>query len=320
MKLWLVAVSLPKFPSALVVAALFKCVFPLTAGALLTTHGDLSRGVVSNETSASPTPKWPSHHPAAWSVLRIWHEKQREAAASCPVRSRTDASSTRAANDIFGPWPPCDDRGSDQSSTPTLCSVSDNAVQVWTTWKYTLPTIWILIWCDDFSSWHFLLINQNQIWNQKHIYCTVSLALARSLLWCRWCFGGQRNKKKEGSNYTKKYLELYRNNTIKQINFQFIGWTLCKKLNVGIFIHPKTPPSMFLVWEERMERIRLGGGLWFPEATLAGNSSTEKREKRRRRRRMRCFSFIWYLYFSVYAKKTKQKKNQPWWHVLSLQS
>lgn len=130
--------------------------FSLTAGALLTTHGDLSRGIVSNETSASPTPKWPSHHPAAWSVLRIWQEKQREAAASCPVRSRTDASSTRAVNDIFGPRPPCDDGGSDQSSLQLLAvrqamlSKCGRPVNTPRPISQYLQTLDLIRWCSEF--------------------------------------------------------------------------------------------------------------------------------------------------------------------------
>lgn len=37
--------------------------------------------------------------------------------------------------------------------------------------------------------------------NQKHVYWQPGLKLTRNLLWCDWCFRGQRNK--EGSNLMK---------------------------------------------------------------------------------------------------------------------
>ena len=102
-------------PRAALCCAVEPCSAP-TAAAHLTTNWDLSRDVVSTETSASMTPEWPSHPPTVWSVWRSRRGKL-QTVASCPVHSHTDVCGYRAFNDIFGSQPVsavhvCDDGGS----------------------------------------------------------------------------------------------------------------------------------------------------------------------------------------------------------------
>lgn len=82
--------------------------------------------------------------------------------------------------------------------------------------------------------------------------------------------------------------------SMKQLNSKCIGWTLCKKLNVGILMNLKTPSIFFQpVWEKMMKRIRLNGGRWLPEANPEGNSSKRKEQEEKE---TLFFLFIWHQF------------------------